>query len=151
MFGGIHTLDWLDKPVSPSSLLEKLELLLRTRKNQGIKILHVEDDLHLGQVLAVHLADFASSVQATSVKSAMQLLNSQCFDLVILDIGLPDGSGLELLPELALRQPHTPVVIWSAQELNQKQKHQVDLVLAKSRIDLPALLDQLKSLLPQRL
>lgn len=151
LFGGIHTLDWLDKPVSPSSLLEKLDLLLRTRKNQGIRILHVEDDLHLGQVLAVHLADFASSVQATSVKSAMQLLNSQCFDLVILDIGLPDGSGLELLPELALRQPHTPVVIWSAQELNQKQKHQVDLVLAKSRIDLPALLEQLKSLLPQRL
>ncbi len=147
LLGGVHALDWLDKPVSPSSLLEKLELLLGTDKNQATRILHVEDDPHLGQILALHLADFASSVQATSVKSAMQLLNSQRFDLVILDIGLPDGSGLELLPELALRQPQTPVVIWSAQELNQAQRHQVDLVLAKSRIDLPALLQQLKNLL----
>ena len=108
----------------------------------------MEDDPHLGQILALHLADFASSVQATSVKSALQLLNSHRFDLVILDIGLPDGSGLELLPELALRQPQTPVVIWSAQELSPAQRHQVDLVLAKSRIDLPALLQQLKKLLP---
>ncbi|WP_233081084.1 PAS domain S-box protein [Rheinheimera soli] len=148
LLGGIHALDWLDKPVSPSSLLEKLELLLGADKNHTIRILHVEDDPHLGQILAMHLADFASSVQATSVKSALQLLNSQRFDLVILDIGLPDGSGLELLPELAVRQPQTPVVIWSAQELNQAQRHQVDLVLAKSRIDLPALLQQLKNLLP---
>ncbi|CAI3794048.1 PAS domain S-box protein [Rheinheimera sp. MM224] len=147
LLGGVHALDWLDKPVSPSSLLEKLELLLGADKHQNTRILHVEDDPHLGQILALHLADFASSVQATSVKSAMQLLNSQRFDLVILDIGLPDGSGLELLPELALRQPQTPVVIWSAQELNQAQRHQVDLVLAKSRIDLPALLQQLKNLL----
>jgi PAS domain S-box-containing protein len=148
LLGGVHALDWLDKPVSPSSLLEKVEQLLGSDTRQNTRILHVEDDPHLGQILALHLADFASSVQATSVKSALQLLNSQRFDLVILDIGLPDGSGLELLPELALRQPQTPVVIWSAQELSQAQRHQVDLVLAKSRIDLPALLQQLKNLLP---
>ncbi|MDR7120669.1 PAS domain S-box protein [Rheinheimera soli] len=148
LLGGINALDWLDKPVSPSSLLGKLELLLGADKKHSTRILHVEDDPHLGQILAMHLADFASSVQATSVKSALQLLNNQRFDLVILDIGLPDGSGLELLPELAVRQPQIPVVIWSAQELNQAQRHQVDLVLAKSRIDLPALLQQLKNLLP---
>lgn len=150
LLGGVYALDWLDKPISPSALLEKLELLLDADKNQTTRILHVEDDPHLGQILALHLADFASLVQATSLKSALQLLNSQRFDLVILDIGLPDGSGLELLPELALRQPQTPVVIWSAQELNQQQRHQVDLVLAKSRIDLPALLQQLKNLLPSK-
>ena len=150
LLGGIHALDWLDKPISPSSLLEKLDQLLRAKKNQDIRILHVEDDPHLGQILALHLADFASSVQASSVKSAMRLLSNQHFDLVILDIGLPDGSGLELLPELALRQPQTPVVIWSAHELNQTQRRQVDLVLAKSRIDLPALLQQLKNLLSQK-
>ena len=151
LLGGVHALDWLDKPVSPSSLLEKVELLLGSDTHRNTRILHVEDDPHLGQILALHLADFATSVQATSVKSALQLLNSHRFDLVILDIGLPDGSGLELLPELALRQPQTPVVIWSAQELNPAQRHQVDLVLAKSRIDLPALLQQLKKLLPPAL
>ena len=149
LLGGIHALDWLEKPVSPASLLQKLDNLLDSRKNQQIQILHVEDDVHLGQVLAVHLADFATCVQASSVKAATQLLGSQHFDLVILDIGLPDGSGLELLPELALHQPQTPVVIWSAQELSHSQKRQVDLVLAKSRIDLPALLQQLKDLLSQ--
>lgn len=150
LVGGINALDWLDKPISPAHLLNKLELLLGVDKRQSTRILHVEDDPHLGQVLALHLADFASSVQATSVKSALQLLQSQIFDLVILDIGLPDGSGLELLPELATRQPQTPVVIWSAQELNQQQRHQVDLVLAKSRVDLPTLLQQLKNLLPPK-
>jgi PAS domain S-box-containing protein len=146
LVGGITALDWLEKPISPSVLLQKLDMLLG--EDKSIRILHVEDDPHLGQILALHLADFATSVQATSVKSALQLLNSQKFDLVILDIGLPDGSGLELLPELALRQPQTPVVIWSAQELDQAQRHKVDLVLAKSRIDLPTLLQQLKTLLP---
>lgn len=148
LLGGIHALDWLDKPIAASSLLEKVAGLFGTNNQHNTRILHVEDDPHLGQILSLHLADFASSVQATSLKSAMHLLKNQSFDLVILDIGLPDGSGLELLPHLAQHQLQTPVVIWSAQELNQQQRHQVDLVLAKSRIDLPALLQQLKNLLP---
>jgi DNA-binding response OmpR family regulator len=148
LVGGINALDWLEKPISPSALIEKLTLLLDTNSKQSTRILHVEDDVHLGQILALDLADFAYSVQATRVKEALKLLGSQRFDLVVLDIGLPDGSGLDLLPGIAQHHPQTPVVIWSAQELNQQQRRQVDLVIAKSRIDLPYLLQQLKKLLP---
>ena len=42
---------------------------------------------------------------AASVSEAIALAASQVFDLVISDIGLPDGSGFDLMKELTVNQP----------------------------------------------
>lgn len=67
---------------------------------------------------------------------ARRLLTQERYDLVTLDIGLPDGSGLELLPLLKSRTdtPHIPVIIFSAQKVGFDIAREVETVLIKSRV-----------------
>lgn len=51
---------------------------------------------------------------ADSLAQARNRLDTQGFDLVLLDIGLPDGSGLELLPWLQQHAPRTDAVVISS-------------------------------------
>ena len=52
---------------------------------------------------------------AASEQQARQLL-TQPTDLIVLDIGLPDGDGLEILRRLKIHFPQIPVLIYSAQQ-----------------------------------
>jgi CheY-like chemotaxis protein len=60
-----------------------------------------------------------SLVEAESLAEARQSLSEQPFDLVILDVRLPDGSGLDLARELSDEHPRTGrrVVVMSASVL----------------------------------
>ncbi|MBF0095929.1 MAG: response regulator transcription factor [Magnetococcales bacterium] len=78
-------------------------------------ILVLEDE----QSLRIDLEDYliAKGYQvdgASALEEARQLLLSQHFDAVILDIGLPDGDGLQLLPEIRRQQPQCGTVILTA-------------------------------------
>jgi len=87
----------------------------RTRRR---RILHVEDDKDLRSLIAQAFGTAADVVGVNDLSEARELLSSQegkVFDLVILDIGLPDGVGLELLPVLEARaRRRVPVVVYSA-------------------------------------
>lgn len=52
---------------------------------------------------------------AASEQPARQLL-TQPTDIIVLDIGLPDGDGLEILRRLKIHFPQIPVLIYSAQQ-----------------------------------
>jgi two-component system, OmpR family, phosphate regulon response regulator PhoB len=60
------------------------------------KILIVEDDKTLGDVLNRELSKEYSVILARTKKEAMNLIKIDRFDLLILDIGLPDGNGFEI-------------------------------------------------------
>ncbi len=66
-----------------------------------IRTLIVEDDSDYAAALIQVLSDnslFASPVHVSRLAAAKQALCDQDFDLVVLDLGLPDGNGLELIP-----------------------------------------------------
>lgn len=77
-------------------------------------ILIVEDDTAIQQrmqrVLARALPQ-SKSCFAGSLAEARVRLADQRFDLVLLDVGLPDGLGLELLPWLQSHAPTTETVV----------------------------------------
>ncbi|WP_399548953.1 response regulator transcription factor [uncultured Clostridium sp.] len=81
------------------------------------QILIVEDDLSLanGIALALKNSEFIF-VQVQNLRSARLETENTVFDLIILDINLPDGNGLDFLKELR-RHSVVPVIILTANDL----------------------------------
>ena len=69
------------------------------------KILLVEDHDDTARVLSrlLNLSGYQVSTAGTYA-SAMELCGKQQFDLLISDVGLPDGSGYDLMREIVARQ-----------------------------------------------
>ena len=79
-------------------------------------ILVVDDEADLRQTLAriFQRAGFEITTSASG-QEALALLSQQTFDLVYLDIRMPDMSGLEVLKAIHARFPELPVVLFTAQ------------------------------------
>ncbi len=67
------------------------------------KILLVEDDFALQQTVANILRSDADITPVASLAEARAQLKKSVFDLVLLDLGLPDGDGFSLYPEIQER------------------------------------------------
>lgn len=146
---GVPALDWLSKPIDPQRLLASLAQALQ-HLPQSPRVLHVEDDHDLRLVVAEQGRELAEFVPADSLAEARRLLAEQSFDLVLLDLGLPDGNGLELLDELQSQRPGLPVAVLSASEMDGHELAGVSAVLAKSRNDGQHFLHMLNRLLPAK-
>ncbi len=80
-----------------------------------MRILLVEDDAVLGHVVQSSLADAGHRIDmARSLAEARHFWCVQPFDVVLLDLTLPDGSGLDALREARLRGDRTPVLVLTA-------------------------------------
>ncbi len=81
-------------------------------------ILLVEDDIALGQGIAMALQIPETEITVCrGLREARQALSSRTFILLILDINLPDGSGLTLLRERKALRPEVPVLLLTANDL----------------------------------
>ena len=78
-------------------------------------LLMVEDSLSMAALYKAYLADTDYQVRiVTDIASAKQQLAQRQPDLVLLDVELPDGSGLELLDTINTQYSDTEVVIMTA-------------------------------------
>ena len=75
-------------------------------------VLVVEDDAALRQTITESLesAGFAAA-QAVDAADAIERLKAYAYDAMVVDLLLPDASGLEVLEEAVSRYPQLPVVI----------------------------------------
>jgi DNA-binding response OmpR family regulator len=112
----VAIVDWLSKPIDEDRLEQAVTHALR-RNGAMTRILHVEDDPDIVHIVAALLQDTAQVDVAMNLVAAREKLQ-QDYDLVILDMSLPDGSGETLLPLLADRNKAIPVVIFSVSEID---------------------------------
>jgi DNA-binding response OmpR family regulator len=78
-------------------------------------LLLIDDDIELCELLASWLEQEGFQVSACHDGSSARLaLANQTPDAVIIDVMLPDGSGLELLKQLRSDYPELPVLMLSA-------------------------------------
>jgi DNA-binding response OmpR family regulator len=78
------------------------------------KILLLEDDHSLGPVLKERLSKTFSVVLCQTIQQAKLEIKNQHFDLAILDVGLPDGSGFEVAAEIK-KISKVPILFLTAQ------------------------------------
>ncbi len=82
-----------------------------------MRILLVEDDAQLGDGLTIGLRQAGFAVDwVKDGNSADHALKSETFDLVVLDLGLPRLSGMEVLSRARSRRQTLPVLILTARD-----------------------------------
>lgn len=84
-------------------------------EKQTIMILEDDEDLAEGIVLSLDSREF-EFILCQTIAQAKDLLQQKAFDLLILDINLPDGSGLELCKEIR-RSSRIPIALLTAKDM----------------------------------
>lgn len=80
-----------------------------------MRVLLVEDDPTIGNAVRDHLRAEGWSVDwSMTLESAITAVAGEAHDVILLDLRLPDGSGLDMLKHMEMLIDSTPVVIMSA-------------------------------------
>jgi PAS domain S-box-containing protein len=137
--------DWLEKPIDKQRLADALDAATRFAGRHP-RILHVEDDPDIREIVSMLLKGVADVIPAGSFSDAETALKRDEFDLVILDLGLPDRPGEDLLPLLKRRDRTViPTVIFSVDEVSGALAERVWASLVKSRTTNEVLLQTIGS------
>ncbi len=95
--------------------------------SQAAKILVVEDDAHIRRLLKATMQRAGHDVvEAGDARQALALLDIEHPEVVLLDLGLPDRDGLELIEPMRLRSTATLIVV-SAREDSAEKVTALDL------------------------
>lgn len=82
-----------------------------------MRILLVEDDQMIAEAISLGLKNARYAVDwVNNGRTAETALNSQQYDLVLLDLGLPGQDGLTVLRHLRQNKNNTPVLIVTARD-----------------------------------
>jgi two-component system OmpR family response regulator len=82
-----------------------------------VRLLLIEDNLPLSDVLVRALQQSGYIIDvARTIKDAEAWLSAQEYELVILDLGLPDGDGASIVRRCRARRQSVPVLVLSARE-----------------------------------
>jgi CheY-like chemotaxis protein len=119
-------------PAAQATPEARPHVLVCEKEGEIARILHVEDDPDIQRVAAAITKDFATFEFAATLGEARERLARGEFDLVLLDLSLPDGSGWALMGEIEKCAPKLPVVIFSASEISAEEARRAAAVLVKS-------------------
>ena len=139
--GALDIIDWLNKPIDSKRLVDVISSVVAC--NQPPRVLHVEDEKDVHAVVNQMLKDHCDLLWTTTVAESRELIKQGNLDLVLLDIGLPDGSGLDLIEDIEQLEPQPQVVIFSALDVSDEYSDRVDTVLVKSKTNNAKLLSVL--------
>ena len=83
-----------------------------------MRLLVVEDDRLLNNTLCYNLTAAGYEVDAALTQSAAeQFCRKQEYDLIVLDVNLPDGNGFDLCRDIKIRRPDTAVIFLTANDM----------------------------------
>ena len=80
------------------------------------QVLIVEDDENLNKGINIALRGEYCCVQAFTLQQAREIWKEQRPDLILLDVNLPDGSGIDLMAEIR-RFDRTPIILLTANNM----------------------------------
>jgi CheY-like chemotaxis protein len=121
----LGAIDYLQKPVSPEAITQALTSIKGFVERRVKQLLVIEDDPVQAQSIIelIGNGDVKSTAVHTGAK-ALELLKAQAFDCVVLDLGLPDISGFELLNQIKQNSQLTklPIIVYTGKELSRQEE-----------------------------
>jgi PAS domain S-box-containing protein len=139
--------DWLNKPFGYDALRNALSRAVDVGEGRLPRVLHVEDDDEFSEHVRQTLTDVADTDRAATLAEARKKLKeNEDYDLVLLDLTLPDGLGAELLPFLNRpRGRSVPVILVSSSEATDALAAHVADTLVKSHTNQKQMLDTIRA------
>ncbi|RUO75372.1 response regulator [Idiomarina seosinensis] len=131
--------EWVSKPIKSDQLLKKVHTQIA--KLASPRVLHVEDDVDLSSVIRSMIGEHIELDNVSNLGEARRLLKAHHYDVILLDIGLPDGSGWELVPDLKVANPNTAIIVLTGRDVSKQKSDDVEAVLMKTRLSTEALID----------
>ncbi|MCF6436291.1 hybrid sensor histidine kinase/response regulator [Pseudoalteromonas sp. MMG022] len=128
---------------------EHSETFKKSHNSSAKRILLVEDDNDARELMTLLLSSLDANVcSAHNIESSLNVYADQApFDLVLLDLTLPDGSGFDAVTKIQALNPHQDIVIVSGSDPDPQKlaTANIDKVLLKpvSLPDLQALIESL--------
>ena len=91
------------------------------------KILVIEDEKSIARFISTILtANGYEAMRAASGAEAMSMISSHCPDCILLDLGLPDLDGTEIIRRVR-SWAKTPIIVISARSMEEDKAHALDL------------------------
>lgn len=122
------------------------------RTNGDARVLVVEDDATHALLMRNQLRELGEDIEhAPTCAAAQRALEEGSFDVIVLDVGLPDGSGFDLQRWLRDRHDPTPVVFVTSDD---QAEHAVEAVRAGAAhyvVKRPNYLDQMRQAVEEAL
>src|SRR5690606_16023151 len=112
---------FLAKPATTEGIEQALERIKRFAAADTRRLLIVEDDAVERMSIEELIRDDDVEVVSTGTgDEALELIKAREFDCIVLDLGLPDVNGLELLERIEKEQPApgTPIVVFTGRDLS---------------------------------
>jgi two-component system, OmpR family, response regulator len=81
-----------------------------------VRILLVEDEALLGEAVATHLRKWHAVDWVQRIDDGTEAVENVAYDLMLLDLNLPDGKGLDLLRAVRRSGKSLPVIIVTARD-----------------------------------
>ncbi|HEY1811838.1 MAG TPA: response regulator [Kofleriaceae bacterium] len=117
------------KPIERERLADAIRRLEAKFTQKLRRVLIVEDDAVLRESTAKLLAaDDVETITAGTAASALELLRASTFDCMIVDLALPDRSGVELLEEISRGEQYAfpPVIVYTGRSLTADEVHELE-------------------------
>lgn len=144
----VGVIDWLTKPIDEDRLLAALHRAVRSGTGTGPRLLHVEDDADIRAVVHRLLTGHAEIHAAATLAEAQALARSLTFDAGLIDVDMPDGCGLDVIPDLRDRRGDpVPIVVFTGADAAPVDLRQVAATLVKSRVRNEELVDTIRRLI----
>ncbi|HET7814279.1 MAG TPA: response regulator, partial [Candidatus Baltobacteraceae bacterium] len=146
----------LRKPVTEEALTLTFDNLLGFADRRTKNLLVIEDDLT--QLNAMVNLIGSGEVAVTAVRSgneALQALESERFDCIVVDLGLPDYPGDQLIERIRQHREHTrtPVIVYTGRDLSKTEEAKLnkltEAVIIKDAMSPERLLDETRFFLHQ--
>jgi CheY-like chemotaxis protein len=116
------------KPVAKDELAVAIRRLENVIQSRARRVLIIEDNAELRESLSQMLAaEDVAITNAGSVAEALQLLASNTYDCMVMDLMLPDGSGYDLLEQISQSGKYAfpPVIVYTGRVLSRDEEQRL--------------------------
>ncbi len=151
LHGGFGIVDWISKPIDMERLQRAVSDTLHQNSGEAKGILYIEDDDDNIEILNQLLEGRATLISAKTLAEAKKCIDEGDYQLILLDLSLPDGSGLEIIPYLKqTHKQHIPVLVFSAFDAPQNLSQDIAGALVKSKTSNDDLIKMIEKVMRNR-